>query len=135
MISKEDALTRLEAIAEKLTKPTIANKKEFGEAVKVFRGATGLTPNQLARQCGVAVQTTYRWETIGVGTCKTATKVCRLFRSRILNEAPVEPSALGQISSHLVKVTVTFELPSESVANLLRDILERRDKTKSAWPD
>lgn len=135
MITKEDALTRLEAISEKLTKPTIANKREFGEAVRVFRDATGLTPNQLARQCGVAVQTTYRWETIGVGTYKTATKVCRLFRSKVLNEAPAEPPVISQISSHLVKVTVTFELPSESVANLLRDILERRDKTKTTWPD
>ena len=48
MISKEEALTQLEAVAEKLTKPTIANKKEFGEAVRVFRGTTGLSPNQLA---------------------------------------------------------------------------------------
>lgn len=135
MITKEEALAHLEAVAEKLIKPTIANKKEFGEAVRVFRGTTGLTPNQLARRCGVAVQTTYRWETIGVGTYSTATKVCRLFRSKVLNEVPVEPPAPVQTSNHLVKVTVTFELPSESVADLLRDLLERRDKTKTTWPD
>lgn len=129
MITKEEALLQLEAAAEKLTKPTIAFKKTFGEAVKVFRGATGLTPNEFARRCGVAVQTSYRWETIGVGKYGTATKVCRLFRERVLNGVKQEaPAPTEEISDNLVKVSITFELPSKYVANLLRELLARKNE-------
>lgn len=135
MITKEEALLKLEAAAEKLTHPTIALKRAFGEAVRVFRGTTGLTPNQFARHCGVAVQTTYRWETNGVGKYGTATKVCQLFRDRVLNDVQPDPPTPIQTSNNLVKVTVTFDLSSEYVSSLLRDILTQKIQGKAVWPD
>ncbi len=132
MITPQECFVQLQALTEKLSASAsdIAAKKSFGAAVKDFREAAGMTRSQFARRLGVVVQTVHRWEEIGIGFRTAAEKILCLLDDRILHNPQKDDSheSASKNGDSRAKVTVTFEIETEVVANLLRELLQAKQK-------